>query len=244
MRHKARALLVLLCVVIIVSIGVFSNAMSKVENKKEEPGNEIKEIAAEIEDAADAIRSSGDITAIEAYEIAYPKAKEWIPEAKLIDISSTDAGGSPTIKSGMNGKRDAWYVYFGNEEATKTCHILVDKDGVADVHNMEESASSRGLFEISDIKVTFEEAYEIAVEQKGLQPGDPEHPEDWLIGYHYELRYATFQDDDKRLIATVTEISPNGNFAQVTIDQETEEILFAQEKIGYDEDGHSMWGDF
>jgi hypothetical protein len=86
----------------------------------------------------------------------------------------------------------------------------------------------------------------MAREQKGLLPGDPDKPENWLIGYHFTIARVYVSGNasearDTRLAIVVDGISPNGNLSHVTIDQETKEILGATEQIGYDEDGHSLW---
>lgn len=196
--------------------------------------------------------ASIEVSAKEAIELACADAESFIPEPLVQIMNSTDdykESSKPYIHSGADGKRLVWNVSLGNRERTKQMEYRIE-NGVPTIERQidvtgEELAGllSTGTFTGDDVNVDSTEAVKMAIEQKGLLPGDPDKPENWLIGYHFTIArvYVSESSSDTRLAIVVDGISPNGNLSHVTIDQESMAILGATEQIGYDEDGHSLW---
>lgn len=195
---------------------------------------------------------SAEITAKEAVVIAFDDVIDFIPEPMLRRVSSTDSDDSSAISSGFDGKRRAWYVDILNKEGTKWANYSIINNKVVDIH-CDDAANydgsiyfEKGKYITSDVIIDSDEAVEIAIKKKGLLPGNPDKPENWLNGYHFNIGDAFEPPDfnNKRLVIIVSGISPNNNLANVTIDPKTGEVLGAAEQTGYDEDGHSVWEEF
>lgn len=239
MTKKGAAILVVL--IAIAFIMVFLSLLNSGNKKNEISIEPVKIIAQE----------TADITAKEAIEIGYNEAKKSITEPLFIRLNSTDSNDNPTIESGTNGKRNAWYISFGNQGTKVVSYLIVNRtieethlDDVSELYgsiNLEP-----GLHKASDLMIDSDEAVKIAIERKDLRPGDPARPEDWLIGYHFQIVDVeiTPNEINKRLVIIVSGISPNGHLANVTIDQKTSDILGAGEQVGYDQTGHSLWEPF
>ena len=193
-----------------------------------------------------------EITAKEAVVIGFENVKAFIDEPLLIRVSSTDADDSPTINSGLEGKRRSWNVQIGNKDGDKwTTYQIVNKR-IVDIHGDDalnynnDIYFMKGKHTLSDIVIDSDKAVGIAIDKKNLSPGNPEKPENWLVGYHFNIGDVIMSDNvhDTKLVIMVSGISPNGNLARITIDMETGEIIGAGEQTGYDEDGHSIWEPF
>ena len=195
-----------------------------------------------------------EITAKEAAIIGLDNAKDFISEPLFVRINSTDYADDPSHYSGQDGRRRVWYASIGNIDGSKwITYTIVDKN-IVDIHGDDASNYDefiyfqKGKYNIGDIMIDSDDAVRIAIEEKGLKPGDPEKPADWLVGYHFNIGdvivSGNASDTKFKLAIIVSGISPNGNLATVTIDQKTGEILGAGEQTGYDKDGHSVWEAF
>ena len=104
---------------------------------------------------------------------------------------------------------------------------------------------NNGLFSLSDINITAEEAVR-KVQELGLRVGNPQNAEEWVSGYNFKLSYASLLSalEDMRLFLEIIGIfSQEGNFAHVDFDAATGELLLAEEKIEY-ENGEIEWKNF
>jgi hypothetical protein len=205
------------------------------------------------EDAGESAPVFVEISAKEAIEIVCEAAKSAVPEPLVMDTNSTDysaEGYIPDINSGADGKRLVWYVGIGNKERTKQLYYKIENGVLSLPHQVDETGGElagqlhTGTFTNDDVNVDSAEAVKIAIEQKGLLPGDPDKPANWLKGYHFRIGpvFVSPESHEQRFVITVSGISPNtGELSHITIDQETGEIIGATEQIGYDEEGHSRW---
>lgn len=194
------------------------------------------------------------ITEVEAMTIAYDEAKKTIPEPLIQRINSADTGGDPTVKSGTDGKRNFWYVTIGDQKGQYIATYTLEGRKIADIQARkmpDEQLSGtvhfgKGTFSISDIKIDSDQAVKIAMDEKGLKPGNPDNPDDWLIGYHFMTGEVAYGDgpNDQKVVTTVYGIAPGGARANVNIDPATGKILSAVELTGYDQDGKSEWKAF
>jgi len=197
-------------------------------------------------------QESMGVTAAEAVLLAFDNIKDFISDPYFTMVNSTDFDDLPTIDSGQDGKRRVWYVSMADEYGNKQASCKVVDKKIEDVHSDDVSNYDwpiyfqKGKYRIQDLHIDSDEAVKIAIEEKGLKPGDPEIPENWLRGYHFTVvdAYSPDNPDETAFVIIVAGISPNGNIAKVTIAQETGEILGAGEQVGYDEDGHSIWEEF
>ncbi len=177
----------------------------------------------------------------EAISIAYSKAKELSPDAKLHKIISTDAMVKPSEESGSDGTRTVWNVFFTDTKSNSEYNIFVIR-GKAEVKEDRNEGAKKGIND-SDIKIDSTDAIKIAKKQKELKPGIPN--KDWAIGYHFKLDYVPFYEisDNEFLVIEIFGISPKGNFAHVDIDATSGKIIYSGEKT-YDENGEAIWTPF
>lgn len=188
-----------------------------------------------------AASDSKALTMKEVIAIAYIDAKKWSDGAELIMITSTDSTDNPSIKSGEAGKRNAWNLTFKDTNSTHEFSILVSNGEV--VFSRECEYGDKTTIKNSDLTLDSSDALLIAINQKKLQPG-----QDWAVGYHFVLYCAPNYnapdyDESEYLIIQVVGLSPRGNFARVTIDEKTGQIIGASEKT-YDDKGNAIWTDF
>lgn len=178
----------------------------------------------------------------EAIDMGFQEASKYYNDLKLTEIHSYDNDDSPSINTGIDGSREWWYVDFANEKSNYVS-VLIHNANVIEIKNFDENWNN-GLINLSDIKLTAEEAVQKAREI-GLCGGDPNNEEEWIRGYNFKLSYASLikTPDDMKIFLEVIGISPQGNFAHVDFDAATGEILLAEEKI-VDKDGNIEWRNF
>ena len=143
------------------------------------------------------------------------------------------------IDAGKDGKREWWYVSFGNEQ-NNYVNVLVMDGEIVSVFQADDNANS-GLINTEDIKMTAEEAVARAVEI-GLIGGNPDGESQWVSGYNFNLSYGSLvsEPDIYRVFLEVIGISPNGNFAHIDFDATTGECILVEEKWEY-ENGNVAW---
>lgn len=182
-----------------------------------------------------------EITMKKAISIAYLKAKELSSDVRLHKIISTDAMDKSSEKSGEDGTRRVWNVFFTDTKSNSEYNIFVI-NGEAEIKDYRNEGYKKGIND-SDIKIDSTDAIKIAKEQKGLNPGVS--GKDWAVGYHFKLDYVSFYEmPDKEFLAIeVFGISPKGNFAHVDIDATSGKIIYSGEKT-YDEKGEGIWSTF
>lgn len=184
------------------------------------------------------------ITAKDAAKIGVSFASKFIDEPLLFHVNSTDYSGSPSIELGIDGKYRAWNVFIGDKVGTKkmTFWIVDNKiEGYTydDINNYEEDFYlTQGTYALSDINIDSDEAVGITIKEKGLKPGGPEHLENWYVGYYYVI------SGEGGLVINISGISPNGNPANVKIDQKTGEIIYSIERVSEDQHGPYTWAAF
>lgn len=171
-----------------------------------------------------------EISMEEAIEIGKKEADKYYANLKLTEVHSYDNDSEPDIKAGADGKRQWWYVNFGNE-ALNYVNILIQNGEILAVEKFDENGNN-GVFDFSKIQLTSKDAA-LKAKALGLSGGNPDNEAHWAFGYHFKLSFASLAEspEDKRIFLEVIGISPNGNFAHVDFDAITGELLLAEEKI-------------
>lgn len=183
-----------------------------------------------------------EITMEKAIEIGQGIADLYYENLKLIEVHSYDNDECREQTAGEDGKREWWYVDFGNESFNYVS-ILIQNGNVVNIFSQDESWNN-GLISIESIKMTSEEAV-IKAQEYGLRGGNPNVAEEWVSGFNFKLSYASFVNspEDMKIVLEVIGISPQGNFAHIDFDAETGEVLLREEKIVYDS-GEEEWKNF
>ncbi|MCL2254591.1 MAG: hypothetical protein FWC09_09120 [Lachnospiraceae bacterium] len=186
--------------------------------------------------------TKNEISMEDAINIAIEASGGYYSGLKLTRVHSYDNDRERNIESGTDGKREWWYVTFGNEKLNYVIVLIVAGE-VVNIDAFDESGNN-GLFELSEIKMTSEEAVRKAKEL-GLRGGNPNNEDEWISGYNFQLSYESLiaTPDDKKIFLEVIGISPDGNFARVDFDAMTGELLLAEEKIEHD-NGDIEWKGF
>ena len=186
-------------------------------------------------DDTDVEKTNEEVSINEAVDIAYKKANEFYDDLELTEIHSYDNDEYPSEDSGIDGKREWWYVNFANTD-NNYVSVLICDGKIQSVVPMEENGNN-GLFSMDDITVTADQVINIATNY-GLRGGNPNVEEEWVSGFNYKIEYSSLTDmpDDKRLFYEVIGISQDGNLAHVDVDATTGDVLLAEEKIEFTND--------
>lgn len=241
--YKTRVILsiVLFNVTLVACSSEYSTGQIRDENQVQEYTETEQTIEPEDEESEE-LNEKVEISMEEAIEIGAKEADKYYDNLQLTEVHSYDNDYEPSLGAGAEGKREWWYVNFGNEELNYV-NILIRNGKVIVVENFDENGNN-GLLELSEIKLTSEEAAKKA-QELGLQGGNPANEEEWVSGYNFKLAYSSLAENPKdiKIFLEVIGISPNGNFAHVDFDAVTGELLLAEEKIEY-EDGTFEWKPF
>lgn len=183
-----------------------------------------------------------EISMEEAVFIAHEEADKYYDNLQVIEVHSYDNDDERSQTSGQDGKREWWYVDFGNELCNYVS-ILIRNGQVLHVVAEEENWNG-GLIDFENVVMTSEEAAQKAKEL-GLRGGNPENEEEWVSGYNFKLSRSSMRETPEKIyiFMEVIGISPNGNFAHIDFDASTGEILLKEEKI-IREDGSQEWKEF
>lgn len=176
------------------------------------------------------VNSKIEISMEMAIAISEKEADKYGSDYLISSVYSYDGDTNRNEKAGNDGKRQYWYVNFGN--ADKRCiSILVCNGTVANVEKFDVN-DNNGLFELSDIKITAEQAAKEAT-KLGLRGGNPENESEWVSGLNFNLQYSSLAEtpEEEKLFFEVIGISPNGNFAHIDFDAKTGEVILTEEKI-------------
>lgn len=238
--QKKLFIIVFIIFIAVVSIEVYDNSTEKTVRTSANQIEENKEM----------------LTAKEAWELAYKDAQSVMTDPLLDNIQSTDdTKESPNIKEGLNGRRTAWNLSFGNAEGTVRvcCKVREGKSSIDFVKENKEGLFLKGEYRISDLKVDSAYAVKKAIKVKHIKPGNPNVEDDWIKGYHITIYGALTNPDsyDTTMVIRVTGISPDSPnkdgdslLAHVFLDPRTGEILSASKQTGYDSDGRTTWVTF
>ncbi|MCQ2523680.1 MAG: hypothetical protein MJ123_05010 [Lachnospiraceae bacterium] len=166
----------------------------------------------------------------EAVKIAYIEANKLFPNLRLTEVHSYDNDDDISNVAGNDGKRQWWYVNFGNE-LDNYVSILIYNGEVCVIEKFD-SNSNNGLFDLEDLLITSEEAVKKSKEI-GLIGGDPLEKNDWASGYNFKVEYASLIDnpEDKKIFFEVIGYSPKGNFTHIDFDATNGEIILAEEEV-------------
>lgn len=197
-----------------------------------------------------------NVTAMEALRLGYEEAKKHTEEEPLlIYLTSTDSSTVPQERNdGLDGKRNTWNVRFGSGKGNFATSIRIDNGKVIaeDMKEDDNNLLGKGQVDISDINLDSPEAVKEAIEELGMQPGNPEIEDDWIKGYHFTIAgYLTDPNSsEEHWLLRIMGISPNSPNSEneslrmsVFFDVKTGEMINATEMTGYDKEGHSMWKD-
>lgn len=233
--------------IFIILIAVVSIFIDVYYNSTEKP---VKTLTNQIED------NKGMLTAKEAWALAYKDVQSVMNDPLLDNIQSTDdTEETPKVKEGLNGRRAAWNLSFGNAEGTMRvcCKVRDGKNSIDFVKENKDGLFLKGEYRISDLKIDSADAVKKAIKVKHIKPGNPNVEDDWIKGYHITIYGALTDPDsyDTTMVIRVTGISPDSPnkdgdslLAHVFLDPKTGEILSASKQTGYDADGRTTWEAF
>ncbi len=187
----------------------------------------------------DNLNEKVEISMEEAIEIGGKEAEKYQDNLKLTEVYSDDIDQKPSVESGLDGKREGWYVNFANMDLNFVT-ILIQNGKVVKATNFDEKENN-GLLDLSELKLTSQEAAKKAKEL-GLQGGNPAEGKDGVSGYNFKLSFSALakSPEDTGVFLEVIGVSLKGNFAHVEFDAVTGELLSAEEKIEH-EDGTFEW---
>lgn len=189
-----------------------------------------------------------EMTMKEAITKGYEYVKGISKDAKLAIITSADVKNKQTVNSGDSGKRLNWNLSFLdptstdiNKDGTTTFYYVQISDGKILDCETQKSPFDKNKTIISDsnLPIDSSEAVVIAKNQKALEPG-----KDWALGYHFQMSFISSNEQRTDPVITVVGLSPNGNFANVSIDEKTGQIVRSIEIVSRDENGKPTWKNF
>ena len=208
-----------------------------------------------LEKLADKYYKKHNLTALEAFALAYEEAKKVTAEEPLlIYLGSSDDTNKTAfgVSNGSDGRRNSWSFSFGSAKGNLALGGSIH-DGectIVQVAHDDNNSLQKGKYHISDIKLDSPEAIRQAIKTLDLRQGDPLAKNDWFTGYHFTIAevYPDPYSPQTLLVFRVTGISPaslNHNRENLRMQAffaaQTGELVHAQEQTGYDEEGHSAW---
>lgn len=162
----------------------------------------------------------------EAYRIAHKAIMKENPNVLLYFMVSTDSIDNPEdTTAGESGSRKYWNLIFAVPNTSDNWIVLVRNKKIKDIIKVKgDSLDKTDLIDNMDSFINSNEALLIAKNEYRLKPG-----EGWAIGYHFYL-YKTSG------VSTIVVFGrdPSKNFASVSVNAETREIIGAVHKVTYD----------
>lgn len=171
-------------------------------------------------------RIGNSISMHQAYHIAIQALQQQNPDVQLYTIGSNDSFLKTEDKTaGNQGLRRYWNIVFTIPDTTEHWLVGVRDKKVKDLVKIEEYPKEKStLIDNMNSLIDSKEALKVAIQEYNLQPG-----EDWAIGYHYKMeKYLGI------VIITVFGRDNQKNFARISINAQTKEVISAIHKVTHD----------
>lgn len=162
----------------------------------------------------------------EAYHIAYKAIIKENPNVLLYSMVSTDSIDNPEdTTAGKLGLRKYWNLVFAVPDTTDYWIVMIRNKNIKDIIKvMGSSLDKTDFIDNMDSLINSNEALLIAKDEYKLLPG-----EGWAIGYHFLLG----KTSEMNTIAVFGR-DHSKNFASVSINAKTKEIIGAIHKVTHD----------
>lgn len=171
-------------------------------------------------------QNNKSISMKKAHRIAYEAVIKENPQVLLYSMGSADGMYDPEDKSaGKTGLRRYWNLDFALPNTTEHWIVTIRDKKVKDIIQVKGiSRDKTDLIDDMDSLINSKEALRIAKIEYKLKPG-----EGWAIGYHFLLN----KNSGKTFIIVVGR-DPSNNFARISIDAHTKEVIDAIHKVTED----------
>lgn len=162
----------------------------------------------------------------EAYRIAYKAIVKENPHALLYSMGSADSNNNPEDKTaGKSGLRKYWNLDFAAPNTTEHWIVMIRNKRIKDIIKVIGfSMDKTDFIDRMDSLINSNEALQIAQDEYKLKPG-----EGWAIGYHFLLNKTS---GINTIVVVGRDIS--NNFARISINAKTKEVINAIHKVTYD----------
>lgn len=250
MKNRRNKIITIIIISIIICVGIFVvlhvfKAISETETVIES-GNHVETYTVK-----EAINSMSK----------YIIAQNLMDDPLLISLTSTDSPATDnTIDSGKDGKRSDWNGEFGDSKGSKIviCSLrgteikigfIDDAKKIPDNENGEKHLAI-GQYSVSNINIDSNDRIVLdKIKELKLKPGNPSVTGDWIRGYHYSLYKTSLNGtENEALVLGIIGISPDSPnekgesmMALCEFNAEDRSYIRAAKKIGYDQDGRSIW---
>lgn len=170
--------------------------------------------------------NSNSISMKEAYRIAYKAIVKENPHALLYSMGSADSNNNPEDKTaGKSGLRKYWNLDFAAPNTTEHWIVMIRNKRIKDIIKVIGfSMDKTDFIDRMDSLINSNEALQIAQDEYKLKPG-----EGWAIGYHFLLNKTS---GINTIVVVGRDIS--NNFARISINAKTKEVINAIHKVTYD----------
>jgi hypothetical protein len=171
-------------------------------------------------------QNKNSISMKEAYHIAYEAIHKEYPQALLYSMGSADSSQNPEDKTaGKTGLRRYWNLDFTIPNTTDHWIVFIRNKKVKDIIKVIGfSMNKADLIEDMASLISTKQALQIAKNEYKIKPG-----EGWAIGYHFLL----YKESGVNIIVIVGRDNSN-NFARISINAKTKEVIDAIHKVTYD----------
>jgi hypothetical protein len=190
----------ILCVLTIISLRYFSsnNLIKEVDSKNSlENDNSLK----------------GELSLMEAYQLALKEAKSYNKDAQLVLVTSVDDDEKEL--AGSTGTRKKWNLVFANIPAEETLLVSIDNASITKTSTSKEKTMESNVINIDLMKIDSKYVIEKAKKDLDLKPGI-----NWAKGYHFSI-----MNNGKQTFMTVTGLNSENQFTQVFYDIKTGECM-------------------
>lgn len=171
-------------------------------------------------------QSEDSISMKEAYNIACGAIHKENPHALLYSMGSADSMYNPEDKTaGKSGLRKYWNLHFAVPDTADHWIIMIRNKRIKDIIKVTGFSMDKTDFidEMNSL-INSKEALHIAKDEYNLKPG-----EGWAIGYHFLLNKISGIN-----IIVVVGRDTSDNFARISINAKTKEVIDAVHKVTYD----------
>lgn len=178
------------------------------------------------------------VTLKTAVRIADKEAIEWSTDAKLAQVTSTDAQDDHNNSNGVNGKRKSWNLIYTSENKNEQYNIFVINGKVQ--YKKEILAPVYRPIDINEELSFDSNSASLIAKEEGLDP--TEESIGFAVGYHFALQFMTRNDRNEPVLGMlVYGTSNDGKFSYVVINPRTKKVISVMEQQGYDESGRAIW---
>jgi hypothetical protein len=159
------------------------------------------------------IPAEHELSLKEAYQLGLKKAKEWNPEAELVDMTSVDI--EPKGSKGEQGKRSPWNLMFGVPGTKQALILSVSEGKITEVIQVVQTIHADKVIRPREIAQDSTELIEKAKREFQLKPGVH-----WAEGYHFML-----EKSDGIVFFAVVGLNSKDEFTKIYFDAQSGKAL-------------------